>query len=242
MSFGFSRRFFGSVPKHPGDADRNEDAFKWSPERSVLALSDGASESFDSRSWARILVRLFVLKPVLSMARLDLAIAAFTRRYVPQSMSWSRQVAFDRGSFATLLGVVFGPKSNEARLVAIGDTAALLLDGPQLVASLPYTDPEDFQRRPTLLSTLREHNSFLDRPDNTGASTAVWHLDQLAQPRIVCMTDAIAEWFLRRAQEDPCAGEILLGISDIAEFEALVAQEREASRMRVDDSTMLILE
>ncbi len=61
-----------------GDADRNEDAFKWSPERSVLALSDGASESFDSRSWARILVRPFVLKSVLSRARLDLAIAAFT--------------------------------------------------------------------------------------------------------------------------------------------------------------------
>ncbi len=78
MSFGLSHRFFGSISKHPGDADRNEDAFKWSPERSVLALSDGASESFDSRSWARILVRMLVLKPVLSMARLDLAIAAFT--------------------------------------------------------------------------------------------------------------------------------------------------------------------
>ncbi len=50
------------------------------------------------------------------------------------------------------------------------------------------------------------------------------------------------EWFLRRAQADPCAGEILLGISDIAHLEALVAQEREAGRMQVDDSTMLILE
>lgn len=242
MSFGFSRRFFGSVPKLPGEADRNEDAFMWSPERSVLALSDGASESFDSRSWARILVRLFVLKPVLSMARLDLAIAAFNRRHDPQSMSWSRQVAFDRGSFATLLGIVVGPESDQACVLAIGDTAALLLDGTRLMASLPYTDPEDFQRRPTMLSTRREHNSFLDRPSHLGASTAVWHLDQIAQPRIVCMTDAIAEWFLRRAQEDPCAGEVLLGISDISDLETLVVQERDAGRMRVDDSTLLILE
>ncbi len=205
-------------------------------------MSDGATESFDSRSWARILVRLFVLKPALSVARLDLAIAAFTRRHAPQSMSWSRQEAFNRGSFATLLGVVFGQKSNEARVVAIGDTAALLLDGTRLVASLPYTDPEDFQRRPTLLSTRSEHNAFLDRPDHAGASIAAWNLDEVAQPRIVCMTDAIAEWFLRRAQEDPCAGELILGISDIAEFEALVVQERDAGRMKVDDSTMLILE
>ena len=56
------------------------------------------------------------------------------------------------------------------------------------------------------------------------------------------MTDAIAEWFLRRVKEDPCAGEVLLGISDISDLETLVVQERDAGRMRVDDSTLLILE
>jgi hypothetical protein len=242
MSFGFSRRFFGSVSKHPGDADRNEDAFKWSPERSALALSDGATESFDSRLWARILVRLFVLKPKLSVARVNMAIAAFTRRHDPKSMSWSRQAAFDRGSFATLLGVSVSPERDQARVLAIGDTIALLLDGTRPMASFPYTDPDDFARRPTLLSTQREHNSFLDRPDQLEASSTVWRLDALAQPRIVCMTDAIAEWFLRRAQADACAGEILLGISDTTELETLVVGEREAGRMQVDDSTLLILE
>jgi hypothetical protein len=242
MSFGFSRRFFGSVSKHPGDADRNEDAFTWSPERSALALSDGATESFDSRSWARILVRLFILKPVLSMARVDLGIAAFTRRHDPQTISWSRQAAFDRGSFATLLGVVVDPESDQARVLAIGDTMAFLLDGTRLVASFPYTDPDDFRRRPTLLSTRREHNSFLERPGHADASTVVWRLDRLAQPRIVCMTDALAEWFLRRAREDVRAGEILLGISAIDDLEALVAGERQAGRMRIDDSTLLIVE
>ncbi len=242
MSFGFSRRFFGSIPKLPGDADRNEDAFMWSPQRSALALSDGASESFDSGLWARILVRLFVLNPVVSMARVDMAIVAYTRRHDPQSLSWSRRAAFDRGSFATLLGVAVSPELDQAHVLAIGDSLALLLDGTRLVASFPYTDPDDFQRQPTLLSTQRGHNTFLKRPDHAGASTAVWCLDRLEQPRIVCMTDAIAEWFLRRAQADPWAGEILLGISDLAGLEALVTREREAGRMKVDDSTVLILE
>ena len=242
MSFGFSRRFFGSIPKLPGDADRNEDAFMWSPQRSALALSDGASESFDSGLWARILVRLFVLNPVVSMARVDMAIVAYTRRHDPQSLSWSRRAAFDRGSFATLLGVAVSPELDQARVLAIGDSLALLLDGTRLVASFPYTDPDDFQRRPTLLSTRRGHNTFLKRPSQAGASTAVWRLDRLEQPRIVCMTDAIAEWFLRRAQADPWAGEVLLGISDLAGLEALVTHEREAGRMKVDDSTVLILE
>jgi hypothetical protein len=242
MPSRFSPRFFGSVPKLSGDADRNEDAFKWSSERSALALSDGATESFDSRLWARLLVRLFARKPVLSMAGVDMAIAAFTRCHDPQSMSWSRQAAFDRGSFATLLGVSVSPELDQAHVLAIGDTIALLLDGPRLVTSFPYTDPEEFRRRPTLLSTRRKLNSFLDQPDHTSASTTIWRLDRLARPRIVCMTDAIAEWFLRLAQADPCAGGILLDITDIAHLEALVEHEREAGRMQVDDSTMLILE
>ena len=171
-----------------------------------------------------------------------MAIVAYTRRHDPQSMSWSRQAAFDRGSFATLLGLAVSPELDQAHVLAIGDSLALLLDGTRLVASFPYTDPDDFRRQPTLLSTRREHNSFLKRRDRAGASTTVWRLDQLAQPRIVCMTDAIAEWFLRRAHADPCAGEILLGIADIGGLEALVAGEREAGRMRVDDSTVLILE
>jgi hypothetical protein len=176
------------------------------------------------------------------MSRVDLGILAYTRRHDPQSMSWSRQAAFDRGSFATLLGVAVSPELDQARVLAIGDTLALLLDGTRLVASFPYSDPEDFRRQPTLLSTRRKHNAFLKRPGHADASTAVWSLDRLAQPRIVCMTDAIAEWFLRRAQAEPCAGEILLGISDVADLETLVARERAAGRMRVDDSTVLILE
>ena len=242
MSFGFSCRFFGSISKLPGEADRNEDAFTWSPRRSVLALSDGASESFDSGLWARILVGLFVVRPALSLSRVDLAILAYTRHHDPQSMSWSRQAAFDRGSFATLLGVVVSPELDQARVLAVGDTVALLLDGTRLVASFPYTDPEEFQRQPTLLSTRREHNSFLRRPDLAETATTVWQLDRLAQPRIVCMTDAVAEWFLRHAQADPCAGEVLLGMSDVADLDGLVARERAAGRMRVDDSTVLILE
>ena len=61
------------------------------------------------------------------------------------------------------------------------------------MASLPYTDPDDFQRRPTLLSARHEHNSFLEQSDHGGASTAVWNLDPIAQPRIVCMMIKIAD-------------------------------------------------
>jgi hypothetical protein len=240
MSFACAQRFFGTVPKQPGDGDRNEDAFRWRPERRALALSDGATESFDSKLWARILARRFVRDLELSLGWVAAAIEVFRRHHRPDAMSWSRRAAFNRGSYATLLGVEVNPEATEARIVAVGDTVAALLDGREVVATFPYTDPDEFRRRPALLSTKPEHNKFLEKPKATSA--AVWRLDQYAAPRIVCMTDAVAEWFMRLAASDRTCGDILLAIREPGQLEAVVAHEREAGRMRVDDATVLILE
>jgi hypothetical protein len=208
----------------------------------VLALSDGATESFDSRLWAAILARRFVRNLDLSPEWTAAAIKVYRRHHKPEAMSWSRRAAFERGSFATLLGVQASPDLQEARLVAIGDTVAVLLDGTTVVASFPYASADDFRRRPALLSTRPEHNKFLADPGSPRAPSITWRLDGYAAPRIACMTDAVAEWFLRLAASDPLAGDILLALSDIAQFEAVVTHEREAGRMRVDDATVLILE
>ena len=242
MPFGCSRRFFGSIPKQPGDSDRNEDAFRWRPDRLALALSDGATELFDSRLWAAILARRFVRNRDLSPEWAAAAIKVFRRHHKPEAMSWSRRAAFERGSFATLLGVEASSDLQQTRVVAIGDSVAVLLDGKEVVASFPYSSADDFRRRPALLSTRQEHNAFLAKPGTPRAPSITWRLDGYAEPRIACMTDAVAEWFLRLAAADSSAGDILLGLSDIAQFEAVVAHERDAGRMRVDDATVLILE
>ena len=56
------------------------------------------------------------------------------------------------------------------------------------------------------------------------------------------MTDAVAEWFLGLAAADRTSGDILLALKEPAQFDAVVAHEREAGRMRVDDATIVILE
>jgi len=246
MSFACSKRYFASVPKQPGDGDRNEDAFRWRPAQRVLALCDGATESFDSRLWARILARRFVRDRNLTPAWVSAAIKVFRRLHKPAALSWSRRAAYDRGSFATLLGIETEADGSAAHLVAVGDTVAVLLDGPKLVASFPYENAEDFRRRPALLSTRPEHNKFLTKsaagPGTPRLSSTVWRLDGCAEPRIVCMTDAVAEWFLGLAAADRTSGDILLALKEPAQFDAVVAHERDAGRMRVDDATIVILE
>jgi hypothetical protein len=55
------------------------------------------------------------------------------------------------------------------------------------------------------------------------------------------MTDALGEWALRMGEEDGPSWTILLGIETQAELEALVAEERGARNMRVDDVTLVKL-
>ena len=92
-----------SVPKR--EDQHNEDSF-YRSSKGVYALSDGASVSFDSASWARILVRRYTRNPEFTREWLSAAIAEFRELYDRDSLPWMQQASFDRGSFASLLGII----------------------------------------------------------------------------------------------------------------------------------------
>ena len=52
--------FAESVAKDPERPDLNEDAHSQSLNGNIFSLSDGASESYDSKSWAHLLVNKFI--------------------------------------------------------------------------------------------------------------------------------------------------------------------------------------
>jgi len=139
-----------TVPKVEGQI--NEDSFRRSS-KGVFALSDGASISFDSASWAAILVRRFVQEPKFTTAWLTAAIAEFSQRHDRDSLPWMKQASFDRGSFASLLGVQFHLGDNYFQVFAIGDTLAVLCDGNRIVETFPYSAPSQFDQSPQLLFT-----------------------------------------------------------------------------------------
>src|SRR5688572_10364860 len=120
--------FVGQVPKDPSFPDENEDVYELEIETGRVAVSDGASESFDSRTWARLLATRFVKKPELSSNWLAQAIEDYSLSFDPAALSWSKQAAFDRGSFATLLGIEECIAHGTMDVIAIGDSLAVLLD------------------------------------------------------------------------------------------------------------------
>lgn len=234
--------FCGSVPKDPGSPDANEDKFAFSDDGlRRLALCDGASESFDSKLWASLLASRFVLDPKVGPEWVASVLAKYSTAHDFNSLSWSKQAAYERGSFATLLGVEDDEEHNAVDILAVGDSVALLVCDGKLVHGWPFEDPERFKDRPTLLSTINGHNDFVGISGFWTEHGKTFHLEGLASPRLLCMTDALGEWALKQALSGSNGLVELLSVETEEQLAKLVLRERTTKQMRVDDSTLLVL-
>ena len=227
----FARPRSFSVEKTDGYP--NEDATKVSRGGGVSALSDGASVSFDSGAWAKILVRRYARNPCFDRVWLSGAVTEFGKFYDRENLPWMQQASFDRGSFASLLGVTY-LGSGVVHVLAIGDSIAVLCDGDRIVGSFPYTSPAQFDQRPQLLSTNAAENDFLD-----DIEFIRWNLGECGRPALLCMTDALGQWVLAHRDEEPSPIAVLRRIKSLTGFKRFVADERKAGRLRRDDTTLL---
>lgn len=219
------------------ERETNEDAWQHS-HKGAGAVSDGASVSFDSASWSRLLVRRYAQHPEFDAAWLDGAIADYAKLHDRDRLPWMQQAAFDQGSFASLLGIRDAGGGRVA-ILAIGDSLAVLCDGDRIVASFPYEAPEQFDARPQLLSTNTAENRFLDEPDALGQRQCEWDLGPLDNPAVLCVTDALGRWLLSEQGAEPSPIAKLRRLEKPRAFARFVRAERAAGRLRRDDTTLL---
>ncbi len=223
-----------------GDDRHNEDRFHRSL-KGVYALSDGASVSFDSASWAAILVRRYAKKPEFTREWLAAAIAEFAKLYDRDSLPWMKQASFDKGSFASLLGVRVIDDGRLIQVLSIGDSIAVLCDGDTIKATFPLSAASEFTRSPQLLCTNPAQNAFLDKVDLSYDLVADWTFSGLAQPALLCMTDALGHWLLSRRDHDPSPISLLRKLRTADAFARFVREERGAGRLKRDDTTLIAL-
>lgn len=233
--------FAGQVPKDSSFPDANEDAFRLETDIGRVAVSDGASESFDSKTWAHLLTERFVRHPEPHASWLTDAVADYLAQFDLAQMSWSKQAAFDRGSFATLLGIQEFPDEGTVEVLSVGDSLAVLLDGVDFVDSFPYERAEEFQQRPELFCTKSDLNAIFSPPDFFFRHRKKWCIRCITAPIVLCMTDALGEWALRHVHEGEPVWKMLAGIEDVPSLEALVLGERRTKSMRIDDTTLVRL-
>jgi len=226
-----------SVPKD--ERYPNEDSHQCSKRRGIFALSDGASVSYDSALWSRILVRHYCIRPEIDQQWLTGAIAEFSRIHNRDSLPWMMQAAFDRGSFASLLGVRYEQGGTGVQVFAVGDSLAVLCEGDKVVDSWPYKDASQFARDPQLISTNPEDNNFLFQEETQQRFKVNWDLVGMSAPAVFCMTDALGCWLLARRDEAPSPVTTLRSLSKRREFGEFVRSEHDAGRLKRDDTTVL---
>lgn len=239
MSESLTCRLSFTIPKVKDQ--QNEDCYQTSPRKGVYAISDGASISFDSASWARILARNFAKQPSLSLDWVATAIAEFAKKYDREKLPWMQQAAFDKGSFASLLGIKVNEDMQSVDVVAIGDSLAVLCEGQTIRETFPYSTAAQFDQSPQLLSTNPAENSFLNHPDRFSALTTTWNIKGLYEPSLLCMTDALGQWLLNSREKTPAPVTVLRSLRDPKAFSRFVVEERESGRIRRDDTTFLAL-
>ena len=234
--------FAGQVSKDLAFPDDIEDAMAFATEAGRVAISDGASESYDSRSWAQLLVRRFIADTRVDLGWLDEAIGAYGKQSDFTDLSWSHQDAFDRGSFASLLGIEYLPEQKLIEVCCVGDSLAVLIDRQGCRRrAFQYLCAALFGRRPQLLSTHPARNTRLTVPDFFRSHTEAWPISEPELRVVLCMTDAMGEWALRH---DECGRPVwneLLALHDQTDLDVLVAEARESRGMHIDDVTLVRL-
>lgn len=220
-----------SVAKDLQRQELNEDAYAVGT--SYIAIADGASESYDSQTWARLLTQTYTLDPRVSVQWVAERVRTYLESTDFSSLSWSRQAAYERGSFATLLGLVLAPNGLEVDVLAIGDSLAVHVRGGVIVESFPFKFAEEFDARPQLMSTLSTANAFVGESDFFTKNSTTWKIQTGDQ--ILLVTDAIGHWILAHKE----ALNDLYSIPSVVEFEQLVVARRQDRSMRLDDSTIL---
>lgn len=227
-----------SVSKDLERTELNEDAFHSDIEGGAFALSDGASESYDSQTWARMLVLKYVESQNFNGEWVSDAQQAYQASVDFNALSWSKQLAYERGSFATLLGLKALNEGKVAEIFSIGDSLAVHIRNGICVSSFPFQHPEQFDARPELLATLRHQNKFT-QDDQFVVSDHSEKWDLMDKDLIFMFTDAVGQWFLREKNFEFNAIEILNKITTEIEFQSLIVTMRGEKRMKLDDSTML---
>ncbi|HLI64714.1 MAG TPA: hypothetical protein VKV05_15065 [Terriglobales bacterium] len=210
-----------------------------------FAVSDGATEAFDSRRWARYLVTTWVTtqrvhwSPEVFVQTAKLIGERFTRRIDQKTFPWYAAEKAASGSFAAFVGIEVTP-NGEWKALAVGDCCMFQERGNELIVAFPLTAPECFNSRPALIPSLPQ-----------AIDAAVGELKTCSGQledgdHIWLMSDAIACWYLtnhsgtagRGSSPNRLLSAVLAGDAETA---ALIRNERALGNLRNDDVAVLYI-
>lgn len=237
----------GRVPKDGMPLDDCQDAAEYDEERWRFAVADGATESWNSALWARLLVESYVAEidptPPWATWLPDLRArwtAQTEQARGPAELDWFLEDRYALGAYATFLGVTLLPFPDPDDggfswvALALGDTCLFQIRGEQLVLAFPVGRSADFNSVPWLVGSRGSDEVPVSQGQNLAGRL-------LPGDRLLLMTDALACWFLTCCERGEKPWLRLLTILHADGFASWVQGLRTAHQLRNDDTTVLAL-
>ncbi|OUV02502.1 MAG: hypothetical protein CBC42_06905 [Betaproteobacteria bacterium TMED82] len=238
---------FLTVPKEVEFPNSNEDSFFFHTDGLACALSDGASESYDSKNWSWILCETFTknarrvnrgtfyklkeIKNLIKIARTE-----FEKFYSVKTLSWSQEASFKRGSYATLIGVI--DHGTTIEILAIGDTVVIWRDQNSLLNSFFIDINYDFKKKPLLLcNQMKEDTLFFEKLNQQWSYVKI-KKNKILNGEIFLLTDAIAQRVLNLSNNGYTTLAINILKKSNIEFYNWVIKERSEGFLKKDDTTV----
>lgn len=211
-----------------------------------FAVADGATETSFSGLWAKQLVRAFS-KGMSDGPRIQQGIGALRDKWQKivsrRPLPWYAEEKVRSGAFAALAGLILEDANGMKRQgtwrgIAVGDSCIFHLRRKRVLLSFPITKSEDFNNSPRLLSSRRPENQR--ERAKIGMTSGLWQ----EEDTFYLMTDAIACWFMKRAESDNVPARELADLTggDGSSFRLWLKELREESDLRNDDVTILRVE
>lgn len=208
-----------------------------------MAVSDGASVSYDSRKWAWSLCRTFFGNTNFGPDWLNSARSRFADRFGPPAEDWAASHAWERGSFATFLGITL----TQERLVAcgVGDTILFVVAGNKLQI-WPEMEAKDFASSPALLCSHPGRSAFNDTEGAFEEATQIVDapVDGWGGTRLIVATDALAEWIIRAEAVNERLSRLdsISNHANHTEFAGWVSEAISTGDVRRDDCAVVVVE
>ena len=231
------------LPKLDHEAAECEDFIAADTQTCRFAVTDGATEAFDARNWARRLAQNWVqTQSALTAEEFRQWVAAEGRELHDSwnglSLSWYSEEKARTGSFAALVGVelYLNTDSPSWKAIALGDACLLHCREGALLKSFPLSRPESFNSAPVLVA------SDSSMHETSMASVVIDSGNCNSGDVLLLLSDGIACWFLERFEKHDLHPNELFETKQDDELKQFFDDERLSGRMRNDDLALLRIE
>jgi serine/threonine protein phosphatase PrpC len=248
------RRFSDRTHKEMETISGCQDNFSYNEAKNCFAIADGATQSFYSSIWSKLLVDYFCENPqidknnwqewleLIQQKWLEEVKAELEKAKSGNNFAWIEiynGLERSKSATSTFIGLQF--IENQAKISIVGDSCLFIFQGNQLIQTYLLKKSTNFNDRPGYFGSRSKNNDDYEPEFLDIELKYKQHSDKLY---FVLATDALAEYIFKYTEQQRDILTTLLTINSEQEFENFVksARQDDTIKMKNDDVTLMILE